>query len=191
MIYKHLVFIIIFAFIACNDTSKDTNASVSIFESNVSDENLSKGKNYDELIEFKSKEKDLNYLFEDSKFPVDDYLIRAGKKTQSQNVYEAFKESKKNQESLDEIKKQQEAEFRKKIQAELLEKGGARKGNMLLDKDGKPILDANGNPMYDNILYDENGNPILDANGNPRYKNVLYDEKGYPLYDKNGNIITM
>lgn len=190
MIYKHLVFIIIFAFIACNDTSKDTNASVNIFESNASDENLSKGKNYDELIEFKSKEKDLNYLFEDSKFPVDDYLIKAGKKTQSQNVYEAFKESKKNQESLDEIKKQQEAEFRKKIQAELLEKGGARKGNMLLDKDGKPILDANGNPMYDNILYDENGNPILDANGNPRYKNVLYDEKGYPLYDKNGNIIT-
>lgn len=190
MIYKHLVFIIIFAFIACNDTSKDTNASENIFESNVSDENLSKGKNYDELIEFKSKEKDLNYLFEDSKFPVDDYILRAGKKTQSQNVYEAFKESKKNQESLDEIKKQQEAEFRKKIQAELLEKGGARKGNMLLDKDGKPLLDANGNPMYDNILYDENGNPILDANGNPRYKNVLYDEKGYPLYDKNGNIIT-
>ena len=190
MIYKHLVFIIIFAFIACNDTSKDTNASVNIFESNASDENLSKGKNYDELIEFKSKEKNLNYLFEDSKFPVDDYILRAGKKTQSQNVYEAFKESKKNQESLDEIKKQQEAEFRKKIQAELLEKGGARKGNMLLDKDGKPILDANGNPMYDNILYDENGNPILDANGNPRYKNVLYDEKGYPLYDKNGNIIT-
>ncbi len=190
MIYKHLVFIIIFAFIACNDTSKDTNASVNIFESNASDENLSKGKNYDELIEFKSKKKNLNYLFEDSKFPVDDYILRAGKKTQSQNVYEAFKESKKNQESLDEIKKQQEAEFRKKIQAELLEKGGARKGNMLLDKDGKPILDANGNPMYDNILYDENGNPILDANGNPRYKNVLYDEKGYPLYDKNGNIIT-
>ena len=76
MIYKHLVFIIIFAFIACNDndTSKDTNASVNIFESNVSDENLSKGKNYDELIEFKSKEKNLNYLFEDSKFPVDDYI---------------------------------------------------------------------------------------------------------------------
>lgn len=95
MIYKFFALIIIFAFIACDSTSKDTNTSVNIFESNVSDENLSKSKNYDELIEFKSKEKNLNYLFEDSKFPVDDYLIRAGKKTQSQNVYEAFKESKK------------------------------------------------------------------------------------------------
>lgn len=181
------VLVLILAFISCGE-----NENASIFDENASENNESNQtlKKYDELIEFKSKEKDLNYLFEDSKFPADDYILKAGKKKQSQDVQAAFKEAKKNQESLDEIKKAQEAEFRKNIQQELLEKGGARKGNMLLDKDGKPLLDANGNPMFDNILYDENGNPILDANGNPRYKNVLYDEKGYPLYDENGNIIT-
>lgn len=179
--------LILALFIACSESE-----NAGIFEANASENNESNQslKHYDELIEFKSKEKDLNYLFEDSKFPVDDYILRAGKKKQSQDVQAAFKDAKKNQESLEAIKKQQEAEFRKNIQQELLEKGGARKGNMLLDKDGKPILDANGNPMFDNILYDENGKPLLDANGNPRYKNVLYDENGYPLYDDNGNIIT-
>lgn len=180
-----LILMIAFIFQACDDS--DT----SIFDNNQSENNESNQtlKNYDELIEFKSKEKDLNYLFEDSKFPVDDYISQANKKKQSQDVQKAFKEAKKNQESLDEIKRQQEAEFRKKIQQELLEKGGARKGNIMLDKNGNPMLDAKGNVMYDNILYDKSGNPILDANGNPRYKDVLYDEKGYPIYDKNNNIV--
>ena len=128
--------LILALFIACSESE-----NAGIFEANASENNESNQslKHYDELIEFKSKEKDLNYLFEDSKFPVDDYILRAGKKKQSQDVQAAFKDAKKNQESLEAIKKQQEAEFRKNIQQELLEKGGARKGNMLLDKDGKPI----------------------------------------------------
>ncbi len=182
---KALIFIIVFSFQACEESKQ-----VSIFEeNNESNESTQNLKSYDELIEFKSKEKDLNYLFEDTKFPADDYILKGGKKQHNQDVQKAFKEAQKKQESLDEIKKKQEAEFRKKVQQELLEKGGAIKGNILLDEKGNPILDANGNPMYDNILYDEYGNPILDANGNPRYKDVLYDENGYPIYDENGNLI--
>ncbi|KGI56816.1 hypothetical protein LR59_04860 [Campylobacter sp. MIT 97-5078] len=64
---------------------------------------------------------------------------------------------------------------------------------MLLDKNGKPVLDSNNNPMYDNILYDKNSKPILDKNGNiilkkdPQKGNVLLDKNGKPLLDCNGN----
>lgn len=169
---------LVFSFYACDDSK-----SINIFDENLSENNesnISQGKNYDELIEFKPEEKDLNYLFEDAKFPADDYILKAGKKKQKQDVQKAFKES-KNQKSLEDAKKQQEAEFRKKIQQELLEKGGALKGNILVDE--------KGNPMYENVLYDEYGNPILDANGNLRYKDVMYDENGYAIYDENGNLI--
>ena len=188
-------------FTACSsEDNKDSKESLNIFvidtnatqETNTSDENIStsKGIEYDELIEFKSKEKDLEYLFEDSKFPVDDYILKAGKKQRNQDVYQAFKDTKKKQESLDEIKKKQEAEFRKQLQKELLEKSGARKGNIMLDKNGNPMKDCKGEDMYDNIEYDSNNCPILDANGNPRYKNVLYDENGNPVFDENGNLVT-
>ena len=178
-------------FTACSDSNNESPFAT-IAETNTSEENLSKPKNkeYDELIEFKPKEKDLEYLFEDSKFPVDDYILKAGKKQRNQDVYQAFKDTKKKQESLDEIKKKQEAEFRKQLQKELLEKSGARKGNIMLDKNGNPMKDCKGEDMYDNIEYDSNNCPILDANGNPRYKNVLYDENGNPVFDENGNLVT-
>lgn len=162
--------------------SKEQNTSINK-EANIT--------SYDELIHFKSKEEDLNYLFENSKFPVDDYLWKGGFKKPTQNVGEAFAEANKNKKSLEQLRKEEEAEFRKQLALESLEKAGARKGNIILGPDGKPILDANGNPMYDNILYDENGYPILDANGNPRYKNVIYDKDGYPMFDENGNLLTI
>lgn len=158
-------------------------------EQNISKEN--NATSYDELIHFKSKEEDLNYLFENSKFPVDDYLWKGGFKKPTQNVGESFQEANKNKKDLEDLRKEEEAKFRKQLALESLEKAGARKGNIILGPDGKALLDANGNPMYDNILYDENGYPILDANGNPRYKNVIYDKDGYPMFDENGNLLTI
>lgn len=181
---------------ACSSEEKDNNESIEllkeIIQSDNNESNKSKDNNqtinaYDKLIEFKSKEKNLDYLFEDSKFPVDDYLAKGGKKQPRQNVYEAFKNAK--QESIDEAKRKQEAEFRRKMQEELLAKGGSNKGNIILDADGNPILDANGNPMYENIMYDEYGNMLLDCNGNPKYKDIVYDKKDCPMFDQKGNLI--
>ena len=193
-----LILILSLFFMSCSSEKEDNNESMDILkeimqnddenESSNKEQNLTKNKKYDELIEFKSKEKDLNYLFEDGKFPVDDYVLMGGKKKPRQNVYEAFNETKKGQESIDDIKKQQENEFRKKIQAELLEKNGANKGNILLDENGNPILDAEGNAMYDNILYDEYGNIKLDCNKNPMYKNIVYDKNLCPSFDEKGNL---
>ena len=115
-----LILVLSLFFMSCSNEKEDNNESMDILkeimqnddenESSNKEQNLTKNKKYDELIEFKSKEKDLNYLFEDGKFPVDDYVLMGGKKKPRQNVYEAFNETKKGQESIDDIKKQQENE---------------------------------------------------------------------------------
>lgn len=153
--------------------------------------NKNNAKKYDELIEFKSDKQNLDYLLKDSeaKFPVDDYIWRGGKKEPYQDVSELMKEANQKKKDLDELKKEEEAKWRRELQEKLLQEKGARKGNIMLDKNGKPLLDKNGNPMYDNIMYDKYGRPILDANGNPRYKDVMYDENGNPMFDENGNLI--
>ena len=146
---------------------------------------------YDNLTQFESNKENLDYLLKDSdaKFPVDDYIYKGGKKAATQDASKALKDAQKKRKSSEEILKEEEDKFRKDIQTQLMEKMGANKGNMILDENGKPKLDANGNPMYDNLMYDEFGRPILDANGNPRYKNVMYDKDGRPIYDKNGNLV--
>lgn len=81
-------------------------------------------KNYDNLTEFKANEEDLEYLFKDSKFPVDDYLWNGGFKKPSQNVGEAFAKANQEQQSLETIRKLQEQkakddEFREQLEQEL------------------------------------------------------------------------
>ncbi|MCR2100964.1 DNA type IV secretion system protein ComB10 [Campylobacter upsaliensis] len=164
------------------DNSKTTQESKSI------EQNNSKAKHYDSLIEFKANEENLNYLFKDSKFPVDDYLYKGGFKKPTQDVHNAFKNLEK--EDYESIKENANKEFRKKLHNELLAKSGVRKGDLLLDKYGKPKKDCNNEDMYSNILYNEKNCPILDCNQNPQYKDVIYDEKSCPLYDEKGNLIT-
>ncbi|WP_246059154.1 DNA type IV secretion system protein ComB10 [Campylobacter troglodytis] len=193
-----LLLALTFFLTSCSSEQEDNNESLALLNEVLQNDNNESNKTqdsnetinaYDKLIHFKSKEKDLEYLFEDSKFPVDDYIAMGGKKKPRQNVYEAFNKSKQGNESVDDIKKKQEAEFRRKMQEELLAKSGTHKGNVILDENGNPILDANGNPMYENIMYDEYGNMLLDCNGNPMYKNIVYDKKNCPMFDEKGNVI--
>lgn len=162
-----------------------------IFENNQSlEQNKSSqnAKNYDSLIEHKADKEDLNYLFEDSKFPVDDYLYKGGFKRPTQDVHNAFKDLEK--EDFQKIKDNADKEFRKRIQEELLAKSGVRKGELVLDRYGNPKKDCNNEEMYSNILYDNKNCPLLDCNQNPKYKDIIYNEKQCPLYDEEGNLIT-
>ena len=93
--------------------------------------NNSKTKNYDELIESKPNEENLDYLFKDSKFPVDDYIWKGGFKkpsqdvknnqTQAQNLEEQLKqELQKNiEKKKDEEEKQKLKEQNTQLQAQL------------------------------------------------------------------------
>lgn len=69
--------------------------------------NNSKTKNYDELIESKPNEENLDYLFKDSKFPVDDYIWKGGFKKPSQDVNEAFIKAKNERKSLEQIQSEE------------------------------------------------------------------------------------
>ena len=104
-----------------------------IFENNQSLEQnqSSNAKDYNSLIEHKASEKDLNYLFNETKFPVDDYIYRGGFKQPTQDVYNAFKglDNNDKEEDYQKIKDEDEKEFRKKIQEELLKKSGVKKGD--------------------------------------------------------------
>lgn len=168
----------------------------SIFENNntqntqnqAKEQNNTKAKNYDTLIEHKPNEENLNYMF-DTKFPVDDYIYKGGRKKATQDIHSLYN-SMENKEDYEKIKEKADNDFRKRLHEELLNKSGVRKGELLLDKWGKPKKDCKGEDMYSNILYDDKNCPILDANGNPKYKDVLYDENGYPLYDEKGNLMT-
>ncbi len=54
-----------------------------------------------------------------------------------------------------------------------------------VDENGTPVVDANGNPVYETEKVqkvDENGAPVVDANGNP-----VYETEEVPIIDENGN----
>lgn len=165
-----------------------------IFENNQSLEQnqSSNAKDYNSLIEHKANEKDLNYLFNETKFPVDDYIYRGGFKQSTQDVYNAFKglDNNDKEEDYQKIKDEDEKEFRKKIQEELLKKSGVKKGDPILDNFGHPKKDCNQDTMYSNMLYDSKNCPILDCNQNPKYKDIIYDKNQCPTYDEKGNLVT-
>ena len=154
----------------------------------IKEHNLSKARDYDTLIEYKANEEDLNYLFKDSKFPVDDYLYKGGFKRATHDVHNAFKDLEK--EDYQKIKDKADKDFRQRLHNELLAKSGVRKGEPILNKYGKPQKDCEGNIMYSNMLYNEKNCPLLDCNQNPKYKDVLYNENQCPLYDEKGNLMT-
>lgn len=165
-----------------------------IFENNQSLEQnqSSNAKDYNSLIEHKANEKDLNYLFNETKFPVDDYIYRGGFKQPTQDVYNAFKglDNNDKEEDYQKIKDEDEKEFRKKIQEELLKKSGVKKGDPILGNFGHPKKDCNQDTMYSNMLYDSKNCPILDCNQNPKYKDIIYDKNQCPTYDEKGNLVT-
>jgi len=61
----------------------------------------------------------------------------------------------------------------------------AKSGNWdrIWEEGGQPVLDGNGNPIYEQI-------PVVDADGNPLFEKVpVTDEEGNPLFDEEGNQI--